>query len=139
LLPGAPTGYALKKRLELGTETFLMIQYPAPVTAYYAKARAAAEARNAKRTAFMEERLRAGRHPDTDPNFWDGYREPARPRLPGELAAWGAWFRGDGLLLLIPASLLLAVGTVIFFVVRYIGQARRRRQAEAPRPPVPAS
>lgn len=33
------------------------------------------------RTEFMMARLRSGRHPDTDPNFWDGYIETERVNL----------------------------------------------------------
>ena len=29
----------------------------------------------------MEARLKAGHHPDTDPHFWDGYRETPAPSL----------------------------------------------------------
>ncbi len=33
------------------------------------------------RENFVIERLRQGRHPDTDPKFWDGYAETAPPEL----------------------------------------------------------
>lgn len=45
---------------------------------YFEPARQAAEAWHAHRTAFMTARLNQGRHPDTDPGFWQGYEE-----LPG--------------------------------------------------------
>lgn len=38
-----------------------------------------AKAYEIKRTAYMMERLRAGRHPDTDPKFWDQWKEPPLP------------------------------------------------------------
>jgi hypothetical protein len=47
----------------------------------YPKLRDEAEQWSSKRTAFMEERLRAGRHPDTDLTFWSGYEESAAPDL----------------------------------------------------------
>ena len=37
------------------------------------------------KTRYMMERLRAGRHPDTDPSFWDDWKEPAMPVLPTDL------------------------------------------------------
>src|SRR6185312_8181540 len=44
--------------------------------------RAEADAWQKARTAFMTERLKAGRHPDTDSNFWVGYKEQPAPSLP---------------------------------------------------------
>jgi len=34
-----------------------------------------------ERTAFMVSRLKEGRHPDTDPHFWDGYVARPDPRI----------------------------------------------------------
>ena len=34
-----------------------------------------------KRTAYMMARLKAGRHPDTDPKFWSEWKEPPVPVL----------------------------------------------------------
>lgn len=39
--------------------------------------RAAAEARTRQRAEYVETRVAAGRHPDTDPNFWSEWKEPA--------------------------------------------------------------
>jgi len=44
----------------------------------FTQIRASADAWQANRTAFMISRLQAGRHPDTDPRFWDGYMETPR-------------------------------------------------------------
>ena len=44
--------------------------------------RAEADAWQVARTAFMTGRLNEGRHPDTDPHFWDGYTERPAPGLP---------------------------------------------------------
>ena len=38
----------------------------------------------------MLPRLEAGRHPDTDPTFWDGYVEKPPPSIPSVLASVGA-------------------------------------------------
>lgn len=40
-----------------------------------------ADAWQARRTAFMEERLKAGRHPDTDPTFWNGWVDGPPPEI----------------------------------------------------------
>lgn len=47
--------------------------------------RAEADAWHAKRTAFMNERLEQGRHPDTDPHFWDIYHTRPAPELPATI------------------------------------------------------
>ena len=44
--------------------------------------RAEADTWQKARTEFMLERLNAGRHPDTDPEFWRGYVESPAPGLP---------------------------------------------------------
>ena len=48
----------------------------------FVKLRAEADAWQAARTAFMTGRLKEGRHPDTDRDFWDGYTERPAPGLP---------------------------------------------------------
>ncbi len=49
--------------------------------AEYIRLRADANAWQARRTAFMEERLKLGRHPDTDPTFWKGWVDGPRPEI----------------------------------------------------------
>ena len=43
--------------------------------------RAEAEAWSHARADYMTRLLSAGRHPDTDPHFWDGFEEPRMPLL----------------------------------------------------------
>jgi hypothetical protein len=43
--------------------------------------RAAADRWQAQRTAFMVARLKTGRHPDTDPSFWNGWQDTPLPPL----------------------------------------------------------
>lgn len=45
----------------------------------YRADRDAAETVNRAREAFIQKRLNAGRHPDTDPAFWNGWTEPKPP------------------------------------------------------------
>jgi tetratricopeptide (TPR) repeat protein len=78
MLPLVPKGDALKtiirKPFYVWTEKVLDAAYP--------ELRAEADAWQAARTAFMTARLKEGRHPDTDPDFWDGYTERPAPGLP---------------------------------------------------------
>ncbi len=55
---------------------------PEPVNAFYPIARPAAERRNQSRADYENARLAKGRHPDTDPHFWDEWKEPAFPKMP---------------------------------------------------------
>ena len=50
----------------------------------FAKLRAEAAAWHAARTAFLMARLKQGRHPDIDTDFWLGYQETSPPRLPSQ-------------------------------------------------------
>ncbi|MGV3722192.1 MAG: hypothetical protein ACO1SX_14890 [Actinomycetota bacterium] len=79
----------------------------------FQRLRNAAEAQERKRTEFMLGRLRAGRHPDTDPTFWSGYQEPGKPLLSGWI-----W---DGAVQLTPWLLL-------GFAARFALQRYRRRR-----------
>lgn len=50
-------------------------------SANFLRLRKEAEAWHASRSAYMMERLQAGRHPDTDPTFWADWHEPGPPPL----------------------------------------------------------
>jgi tetratricopeptide (TPR) repeat protein len=47
----------------------------------YKRLREEAGEYQSKRTAFMMARLQQGRHPDTDPTFWQGWVEPPLPEV----------------------------------------------------------
>jgi hypothetical protein len=90
-------------REQFGRANFLVRSLDA-VRRSYPVLRRAADERHRLRTEFMLARLKAGRHPDTDPKFWESYREPARPRLPGtewELGKLVASWLGTGVLVLL--------------------------------------
>lgn len=96
---------------------------------FFAKARAAADDWHAKRTAFMMERLKAGRHPDTDTTFWDGYREtkpPKPPRPPGSLSS-GKTQAGNQILLALGVVVLLVIGLIVVLIKGLRAILRRRR------------
>ena len=91
------------------------------------------------RTGFMLARLSAGRHPDTDPTFWNGYKDPGPPELQIPLSRrielWGrpllgmGWFSVWGFLVRLPVYLMLFLGVVIVNrAVRRIRRALARRR-----------
>lgn len=51
------------------------------VVSEFKRLRAEADEWNRVRTDFMMARLRAGRHPDSDPHFWDGYVSKPAPQV----------------------------------------------------------
>ena len=54
---------------------------PKEVEGQYHQLRAEAEAWQQSRTDYMMTRLKAGRHPDTDPTFWNAWKETPPPSL----------------------------------------------------------
>jgi hypothetical protein len=77
LMPDSPTGEALKQRLNNDLEA----QITPDDVHDYRKLRAEADRWQSARTAFMMARLQVGSHPDTDPNFWRGYKDSPPPAL----------------------------------------------------------
>ncbi len=78
MLPDAPKGEALKGMLRRPD----FVQGELLLDPAFKQLRAEADAWHTARTAFMTRRLNEGRHPDTDPSFWDGYSERPAPELP---------------------------------------------------------
>lgn len=114
LYPGSPTGEALKSIL------------PAPdfvaaellLDPAFAELRAEAESWHANRIEFMNLRLKAGRHPDTDSDFWDGYIESPAPQLPSvsvpeAYSAHLVWRRRVKVLVMIFAFSILLVCIIV--------------------------
>lgn len=103
----------------------------------YRTLRREADTWQARRTAFMMERLKAGRHPDTDPEFWAGYVETAPPEIPipweRRIELWGrpmfgfGWFPRNIFALLLIAPFIAYLG----YLVRRDWRARKLRQATA--------
>ena len=109
ILPGAPTGKSLKAML------------PAPdfdkpellLDGEFARLRAEADAWHVARTEFMLGRLKTERHPDTDPDFWDGYVATPAPKLaaqsvPGAYQARVESIRRKSLAIFVIVLLLIA-------------------------------
>ncbi len=81
ILPTAPNGEALIALMDERGIPEQTIQYADKVAEKYKLLRAEANQWHTKRTAYMIERLKAGRHPDTDKDFWNEWQEPSSPSL----------------------------------------------------------
>lgn len=89
LLPGAPTGNILKELLpQPGFVNGELLLDPA-----FKRLRGEAEEWHQARVSFLSRRLEEGRHPDTDPNFWEGFIATPAPELPSISLpeAYDAW------------------------------------------------
>lgn len=53
---------------------------------FYKQARQAAHQRHLERTEYMLAKLEAGEHPDTHRDFWNGWKSPTFPKIPGRPA-----------------------------------------------------
>lgn len=132
VLPDAPRGQALKAMLPRPDfMTAEVLLDPA-----YARLRAEADAWHAARTAFLLRRMQEGRHPDTDPSFWDGYTEPPAPGLPRESVphAYSARLarRRRFALMMVGGIPLLAVALVVGWraIRSSKAQSRKARRSE---------
>jgi tetratricopeptide (TPR) repeat protein len=127
MLPDAPKGEALKGLLrQPGFVEANLLLDPA-----FTKLRAEADAWHTARTAFMMKRLNEGRHPDTDPGFWNGYTEKPAPALPTRSVPNAASTRRA---LRMRLSAALVIGVPVFAIAFLISAARSRaRQRKAQR------
>jgi len=91
------------------------------IAKFFEEARASADDRHVARTAYMMARLGRGEHPDTHDDFWDGWVEPAAPKLPGGL------LNNDQERMLMQATAIGAV--VILLPVAIALRVRRGRRA----------
>jgi hypothetical protein len=105
-----------------------------PVAKYtrstYATLRNEADDWQAKRTAYMMTRLRAGRHPDTDPAFWNDWHDPGPPALEMRLSGiayrlFGRSFDSEGA----TTKLSVVIGSlVVIAVLSGVVKRRNRRR-----------
>jgi hypothetical protein len=89
----------------------------------YRQLRTEADAWHTERVAFMLRRLDAGRHPDTDSSFWEGYTSPPAPDLPtisvpDAFDVWQARRTKLVLLVIISVPLLLTGLLASWWIVR---------------------
>jgi hypothetical protein len=125
-LPSAPHGEALKALLPPpGFVKAAILLNPA-----FPKLRAEADDWHEARTAFMMSRLEAGRHPDTDPMFWNGYTDRPVPGLPTRSVpdAYDAWQSSQRTMVLLALiGVLLATALMVGLLVVRSARARRRK------------
>lgn len=109
LHPDAPTGEQLvdEVRTNVGYATF----HKDDIDAYFAEARAAADAWHEHRTAFMLQRLQAGLHPDTHDDFWDGFVELPAIAMPNRAVIFGQYWSVP--LVLSMVGVVLAVFAIV--------------------------
>ena len=99
---------------------------------WFHQARAAAQKRLAAKTAFMQQRFAAGQHPDTHPDFWQGWTEPTMPAVPQTKLeqrlgiSLAAWF-SDTHTIIGMVAILCAGAVVSIYVILLL---RRRKRAK---------
>jgi hypothetical protein len=121
MLPDAPRGEALKAMLPRPD----LVEAAKLLDPAFVKLRDEAEAWQAARTAFMTGRLKTGRHPDTDRDFWDGYTERPASGLPAISVPehYNARLRMRERL-----SLLVLIGIPVLVGVVMVGRSVRARR-----------
>jgi hypothetical protein len=104
--------------------THTTFQEEETIRSEYKRLREEAEQWSAARTGFMVARLRAGRHPDTDPHFWDGYVSKPAPHI--EYTLWDRVTSEQRLFLALGSccSIPIILGFAVWKRVRFI---RRKR------------
>lgn len=97
------------------------------VDSYYTAARAEADHWRSERDAYLLERLKGGRHPDTDPAFWGAWRPTSRPpTMPGSDFSYATSLR---IAVVGTAAMILAPLVALAWLLRRI---RRNRGTKAP-------
>lgn len=76
----------------------------------------------AERTEFMVSRLKEGRHPDTDPHFWDGYVSRPAPRID-----YTFFEELDPVVLIVPATVSCCSSPFIVWGLWILIRARVRK------------
>ncbi len=82
-----------------------------------------ADAWQARRTGFMLARLKEGRHPDTDPRFWEGWKDTPPPKVEGP---WRVDLGGLRISPYLLAGVLLALVATLAVPILLIRWALRR-------------
>lgn len=118
LYPGAPTGEALAQlvRPKQGDLMLYEHRYPA-LQKQYEKLRAEADDYHKRRTAYMMERLKVGRHPDTDATFWSEWHD-AGPPVIDDVYVEPVVRLIQGLIALLVALLMICIGGIYWWIKR---------------------
>lgn len=91
----------------------------------YRRLRIEADEWHRQRTEFMLSRLKEGKHPDTHPDFWEGYQESAPPRISERPALARALNRYLGDNAMLGLGIMFVAGPLAVFGV--IGLMRKSR------------
>lgn len=122
---GRPLGSVDREKLADPLHHGLMGPGARAVQNKYRQLRAEAEAWHRQRTEFMLARLSAGRHPDTDSHFWDGYRESPPPTL---APSWSEWLAMKVLTPQPIAEALILLSLSVLAGVTLVKRLRRSRR-----------
>ncbi len=125
MLPDAPKGEDLKGLLPRPD----FVEGDALFDPAFVKLRAEADAWQKARTAFMTGRLKEGRHPDSDQDFWKGYTERPAPGMPTKSVPQ---VYNERLVLRARLALLVLIGLPVLAIVSLVG-LRAVRSARARR------
>jgi hypothetical protein len=111
---------------------------PSPLENDYHTLRKEAEEWQSRRTAYMMARLQAGRHPDTDPTFWNEWHDSGPPRLHEDpfSSLYYALGKPTGEPAVFAVLLLAAAAIAVPLIVRGVRAQMRRRTAT---PKLPSS
>ena len=85
----------------------------------YLRMRGLADAEHKRLTNFMMSRLKAGRHPDTDSTFWDGYAPAPAPVYRDDPVHPPVQSRWNSTTLGVVLALALAVPLMAFWLIRW--------------------
>ncbi len=130
MLPDSPKGEDLKSLLYRPDFT----KPDSLLDPAFVELRAEANAWHTARTAFMTKQLKAGRHPDTDSTFWNGYTEQPAPGLPTKSVpdTFKTWMKSREQLAWTIVIAVPVLGLGLIAGLSAIRSAKvRRRQAEA--------
>ena len=126
LNPAALNLETIESQKEMLQHIGLNPQNARTLDALYPKLRAEAENWSANRAKFMEAKFALGKHPDTDANFWNGWKDSAPPSLD---VAWFNQTEEDNRT--ISTQIAELVGFVIGVFVLLIWLLRRRAKRTA--------
>jgi hypothetical protein len=84
---------------------------------------------DARRTAYMMTRLSAGRHPDSDPSFWNQWHDPGPPEIPSDvfLKVYHGLGRPGGSEVNFVMLLVVGFGIGALVLLRVVRAVRRSR------------
>lgn len=127
LHPAAPKGKALENLIDwpgyLTTEE-------EDINTYFLQARAAADTWHQHRIEYMLARFEAGRHPDWDESFWNGYVEVPATALPNGLLGLGRQRFSELMYIAVVVVIGIALAVAVIWLMRRI----RKRRANQPAP-----